>query len=121
MGRGALPHPRVVLRLGDSISLELVQLLATCEVTSQWPKCIRLIVVALLPKPDGGFRPIGLAPWLPRVWTRARRSITLQWERLHSRHYFYAAEAKGATVTAWQQAARAELASALQGRYGQAL
>ena len=39
------------------------------------------MLIALLPKPDGGLRPIGLIPLLPRVWARARRDIVTEWEK----------------------------------------
>ena len=32
-------------------------------------------------KPDGGRRPIGLLPLLPRVWSRVRRDVASTWER----------------------------------------
>ena len=70
-----------------------------------------LVVIVLLPKPDGGYRPIGLLPLLPRVWMRARRAEALEWERCNDRPDLYAGEGKGADIAAWTQAGRAELAA----------
>ena len=99
----------------------VIELLQRCEKEGQWPLAVRLVVIVLLSKSDGGFRPIGLLPLLPRIWMRARRDAAQQWERANARDYLYASEAKGATVAAWKQAARAELAVSLGTSYGQVL
>jgi hypothetical protein len=114
-------HPRALLRLADRDLLVLINLIARCEREGRWPDAVQLVVVVLLPKLDGGFRTIGLLPLLPRVWMRARRSIAKMWEKENSRPYPYAGEARGATVAAWKQAARAELAATLGTDYGQVL
>ena len=115
-------HPRALLRLSDSLLLALLRLLAACERYGRWPRGVAVVIIALLPKPDGGRRPIGLFPLLPRVWMRVRRDVAREWERLHERPYLYAGVGKGANVAAWKQAARAELALAIPGvEYGQAL
>ena len=36
--------------------------------------------MVLLPKPDGGHRPIGLLPTVIRVWMRARAEHAIDWE-----------------------------------------
>ena len=82
---------------------------------------MQLVIIVLLAKADGGYRTIGLIPALPRIWMRARRSAAKHWEDAQARVYLYAGAAKGATVAAWKQAARAEFASALHVGYGQAL
>ena len=56
------------------------------------------MVIVLLPKPDGGFRPIGLLPLLPRVWMRSRGLLIRQRERASDKPYLYAGQAKGAVV-----------------------
>lgn len=82
-----------------------------------------MIIVLLLPKADGGFRPIGLLPFLPRLWMRARENILTAWERDNDRPYLYAGKGSGANVAVWKQAARAKLAATASWRvgYGQAL
>ena len=70
-----------------------------------------IVVIALLPKSDGGFRPIGLMPFLVRIWTRARKEVTMQWEKLNHHPFLYAGKGTGADVAAWRRAARAELAA----------
>ncbi len=98
-----------------------MRVLRVCELVGRWPEAVALVVVVLLPKPDGGRRPIGLLPLLPRVWMRARRDIAHLWERTCDRPFLYAGPARGAHVAAWRQAARAELAAAVNACYGQVL
>ena len=73
----------------------LLKVLVRCEASGKWPAVIELVIICLLPKPEGGFRPIGLLPALPRIWMRARRNATLQWERRNDRAYLYAGEGNG--------------------------
>ena len=78
-------------------------------------------MVVLLPKTDGGRRPIGLIPALPRIWSRVRRSIAKEWEKPKSRAYLYGGAGMGADVAAWKQFARAELAAVSGRQYSQGL
>ena len=87
----------------------------------RWPDIVAIVVICLLPKPDGGFRPIGLIPMLPRIWMRARRDIAAHWEAKCSRPYLLAGADRGSTVAAWRQAFRAEAAAALDTSYVQVL
>ncbi|HUU60977.1 MAG TPA: reverse transcriptase domain-containing protein, partial [Acidimicrobiia bacterium] len=104
-------HPRALLRCSDDLISLLIQIMLLCEASGEWPAAVALVVIVLLPKPDGGFRPIGLLPLLPRLWMRARREVATEWERVNKRPYLYAGEAMGAHVAVWKQAARAELAA----------
>ena len=52
-------HPMMILRLSHSTLLLLVTILMQCEQTGEWPAGVALVLIALLPKTDGGFRPIG--------------------------------------------------------------
>ena len=103
-------HPRALDRLDDATIQALIDLVIACEKLGRWPTIIEMVVVVVLPKPDGDWQSIRLLLFLPRIWMRIRRPVTLQWERVQSRPYLYAGEAKGATVAAWKQAARGERA-----------
>ena len=118
MGCDAPEGPGEVPR---GILLAIIQLLSLCESAGRWPVAVQMVIVVLLAKADGGFRPIGLIPALPRIWMRVRRQAAKQWELSQARPYLYAGAAKGATVAAWRQSARAEFAAALNAGYGQAL
>ena len=80
-----------------------------------------MVIVVLLPKNDGGFRPIGLIPNSPRIWMRLRRPEAKRWEVKCDREYLYAGSGRGSTVAAWRQAARGELVAAIGKCYAQVL
>lgn len=66
-----------------------------CEVAGRWPDAVEeLAIIVSLPKPEGGFRPIGLLPTLSRIWSSARRAVAREWERVNERAYSYVGEAK---------------------------
>ncbi len=72
-------HPRALCRLSDRTLARRITILARAEKTGNWPEAVELVIIVLLPKSDGGFRPIGLIPWLPRIWMRARRDVATSW------------------------------------------
>ena len=73
-----------------------------------------MVLIALLPKPDGGFRPIDLLPIPPRIGMRARRKAARRWEELNSREWLCTGKGKGVNVAAWKQAFFAELAATMK-------
>ena len=93
-------HPRALLRRSDQLLDLLCELFALCELLGCWPTAVSIIIVVLLPKPEGGFRPIGLLPLLPRLWMRARREVATEWGRANPRPYLYAGQSMGAHVAA---------------------
>ena len=55
------------------------------ESRGEWAEIIGVVIICLLPKPDGGFRPIGLLPTLVSVWTRARLDVARAWMNANER------------------------------------
>ena len=104
-------HPKSVLRCGDEAILAFIRMLILAEVLGHWPQLVGLVIICLLPKDDGGRRPIGLLPMPIRWWMRMRLDVVRTWQTQHERPFFYAGKLKGATVAAWKQAACAELAA----------
>jgi hypothetical protein len=72
-------HPKAMRRANEKWLRALLKLLIRCEAEGKWPQAIQLVIICLLPKAEGGFRPIGLLPVLPRVWMRSRRNVTRAW------------------------------------------
>ena len=35
-----------------------------CERTGDWPAAVGMIIIVMIPKNDGDYRPIGLLPWI---------------------------------------------------------
>ena len=54
-------HPRAIgARCPDFAMRLLVAILVACERLGRWPRNIGVVLICLIPKPDGGRRPIGL-------------------------------------------------------------
>ena len=79
------------------------------------------MVIALIPKADGGRRPIGLFPAAIRVWMRARASALRRWESENDRGCIYGSAGKAAKRATWVSAWEAESAKSKEGLYAQAL
>ncbi len=101
-------HPRALTRLSDAMLMRFIDILMEAERRGRWPSVVGTVIIVLLPKAEGGFRPIGLFPTVVRVWMRLRRAAARQWEADNDRDYLYAGESRGALTAAWQMAARAE-------------
>ena len=71
-----------------------------------------LVLIVLLPKGDGGHRPIGLFPTVVRVWMKARAEVAREWEELTAGPELYGCRNMGAQKAAWLEAFGAEAATA---------
>ncbi len=89
-----------------------IEVMLACEAVGHIPDIIALVIVRLIPKRDGGRRPIGLLPSLYRIWAKIRAGEVRDWERKWARDYFAAGPGKSAEAAAWRSALRAELATA---------
>ena len=103
-------HPRAIARCSDLVVSYILTLFALAELSGAWQSTIGVILIVLIPKSDGGRRPIGLFPTLIRVWMRVRLDIAQEWVASHERSFLYAGPCKGADVAAWKQSLLAEAA-----------
>lgn len=83
-------HLRHLAILSDQGLEVLAVILQAVERTGRVPPQLRFNLVALFPKPTGGFWPIGIFPAVYRLLGKARRSVCAQWESQHDRPYFAA-------------------------------
>ena len=93
-------HPMALNRFSQGTLLWLCAVMHHAERTGEWPAAAALILIALVPKAEGGFRAIGLLPLLPRLWMRTRKNIVAEWEESLQKPYLYAGKNMGATVAA---------------------
>ena len=110
-------HPRALLRFSRGAIIALLRILILCEILGEWPLAMGVVIIAMLPRTDGGLRPIGLCPGIIRVWMALRMPVARAWQTSHERPFFFAGVAKGADVATWKQAARAELAASSRAEY----
>ncbi len=101
-------HPRALAALSEGALTALSTILAAVETSGQWPRQVCLVTTALLPKPKGGFRPVGIMPAIYRLWSKARRDLTDPWEARHSRAYLSSAKGNGPIETMWRMGVRQE-------------
>ena len=103
-------HMRHFNALSDPSLQVLMTLWSVMESTGIIPKQIRVLCVALLEKPTGGWRPIGIFAGYYRIWGRLRRPILQAWESTVQRPYLAASAFAGAADVVWRQALRSESA-----------
>ena len=72
-------HPRVLLRCSDSVLLLLIQIFMMAESIGCWFPQVGVVLVVLIPKPDGGRRPIGAVSW-PHSHLDACQDAYLAWQ-----------------------------------------
>ncbi len=90
--------PRAIGRLSDNVLLLLIRLFSIAEILGSWPMVCQLVLIVLLPKPDGGRRPIGLFPTVVRIWFRARIEIAKLWDSAINIDAFYGSSGRGAAA-----------------------
>ncbi len=90
--------PRAIERLSDDMLQRLAQLLSDFECAGCWARTLRLVLTVLLPKTDGGRRPIGLFPTIVRVWMRACANYASAWRAEHEREGVSWAPRRGASI-----------------------
>ena len=78
-------------------------------------------MIVMLPKPDGGTRPIGLFPAAIRLWMRARSPGLRHWESTHNPEDIFGNGERTAARAAWLAAFEAEAASGDKDFYAQSL
>eukprot|EP00959_Pyramimonas_sp_CCMP1952_P022878 480700-Pyramimonas_sp.AAC.1 len=75
-------------------------------------------MVALLPKPAGGWRPIGLFSSAYRLSGRMTRPCAVQWEARFNKSYLSAGVFTGVGDAVWRQAVRSEHATSRKDKKG---
>ena len=61
-------HPRALARCSDRVLEALIAVFLCAEAAGNWFDAIGVIMIILIPKSDGGRRPIGLFPSAVRLW-----------------------------------------------------
>ena len=104
-------EPRALARLSDAALTALAATLHVCEAVGRWDAASFLVRIVLLPKTDGGLRPIDLFPTIVRVWMRARLPAARAGEEDHASSTVFGGKGVGAQRAAWVAALRAETAA----------
>ena len=103
--------PRAFARLSSQALVALAALFMAFEAQGKWCEVLNLVLIVLLPKSSGGFRPIGLFPTVIRIWMRARYGLARAWQATHSLPVTFGGVGGSAPYAAWQAAMTAECAA----------
>ena len=83
------------------------------------PQQLNDVFIALIPKTDGGNRPIGWYQSLFRVWSKARLTLVKFWERDYTNLLGFAApKGRSPTDIVWRHALNGELATVSSKHFG---
>ncbi|CAK0811655.1 unnamed protein product [Prorocentrum cordatum] len=88
--------------LSDEALKCLGDILMLCERLCSWPTSIRMLILFLVAKEDGGGRPIFLFPTPVRIWEAVRDPSVRQWERTHVRPYDWASPGRSSEHAVWR-------------------
>ena len=101
-------HVRHYSLLSDAALAVLATILLLVEALGYMPTQVAFVVVVLLDKPTGLFRPIGIFASIYRLWMKARRSWCLSWEVAHDAPFFDMASGREVVDLVGRQAVRQE-------------
>ena len=104
-------HPRWFGWLPTELLDNFAKLLNNAERHGVWPEQLYSILVCLIPKAEGGVRPIGLLTSLVRVWSRIRKVEVQRWRELNFCDYKFAANGRSAETAVWRQSVLEEAAA----------
>ena len=100
-------QPKELLVLPRILKEELIKWMQKCEETGEWPEDFSHTLVTLIAKPgaqhEGQLRPIGLLPYVYRVWMKMRKSCVKNWIR-----HLYGAKVQGPLEATWLLSAQEE-------------
>ena len=88
--------------LGNDALEALADLFLMMEGLGALPTATEHVIVALIPKPKGGNRYIGIYPALYRIWNATRRQEADKWEKEHARPFFAAAKEQAPEDVVWR-------------------
>ena len=86
-------HPRSISLLSDDFRLRVIDMMHSWESRPEVP--LAWITLSVFrPKPDGGYRPIGLTASILRVWSRLRSRKARAWEQANMHSFFWGGAGK---------------------------
>ena len=103
--------PRAVSRLSPAAINALAELFIAFEKFGEWADALDLVLIVLLPKNDGGYRPIGLFPTIIRIWFRTRLLTIKIWDQSNKMPSVFGGPGMGAQKAAFQISITAEIAA----------
>ena len=104
-------HPRHLALLSDATIAVLFIVSRVMLMCGVLPAALDWLVIALIPKPKGGERPIGIDPSPLRSMSKFIRSTYGErWAELHDRPYMFGKKGRSAQACLWGKSVMAEFA-----------
>ena len=104
--------------LSDRALQVLCDVLELCECLCVLPTELQTVEIALIPKPKGGHRRIGIYSSLERLHGKARQREINEWMASQARDFFANSKGSGAIGVVWAQAVTSEASQAEGKHYG---
>ncbi len=98
--------------LSDNVIEEIIDLFTEVERIGQWPTQLHIALMHLIPKTDGGRRPIGVMPTMIRWWEKVRAEDVGPWREKNERSYNWACRGRCAEDAVWRTTILDEVARA---------
>ena len=111
MGCDSFP-PSAIASLSAELRECIAEFLNLAEQEGAWPERAAVALMHLIPKTDGGRRPIGVLPSIVRIWERIRKPVVQAWLKDHSRSYDWASQGRSSEGAVWHQSLIDEAATA---------
>jgi hypothetical protein len=104
-----LMHPRHINGLSGRALGCLSSFFRCFEATATWPKQERCVITTLIPKTDGGLRPIALFRTVYRVYSKIRAFEVKQWANGQQGYQFNNAQGRWVGDSTWRNQVKAAL------------
>ena len=96
-------HPKHWARLSETGVSAIVSFLILVEGSLYWPEQASWQFYFLIPKTEGGLRPIGIMASLVRVWEQLRKPVMAKWLAEQGRSYDWAVVGRSAEAAVWAE------------------
>ena len=94
--------------MSDVLLERTIELLEAIEEKGAWPGAVATALMHLIPKAQGGRRPIALVATVVRIWVKCRKREVEAWKETCRRHYDWMGRGKGAEKAIWAQSVQEE-------------
>eukprot|EP00959_Pyramimonas_sp_CCMP1952_P360031 7538584-Pyramimonas_sp.AAC.1 len=94
--------------LTDEALEAFAKLIYVSEVLGELPGQLQWVLVALLRKVSGGYRPIGIFPMMYRITGKLRLHFAQDWIAKHDHSWFACGAGRSPVDVVWRQSLRAE-------------
>ncbi len=101
VGSDLIP-PRAYAWLSDELIECIIDVFMKVERLGRWPEQLMLVLMHLIPKSDGGRRPIGIIPSAIRIWEKLRTQDVQPWRDANDRTYNWATRGKSSESAVWR-------------------